>query len=214
MADDFVSQILQSRGVSGVGASMYDVSGDDVSGDDVSGEDAMIAGLVSVGALTEVGADAIRRARGRRRPPLRPQQTPIGAGLPSPPFAQSQRATERRAPLGFTEDGTGANFFTLAAVIGSTTTLRAKVSRVAHVDRLLIVPSGAGAVIESIKVGDEEQVLASGVSVELYGVTALTDTVPDNFSPIGPGLDFIVTLKNTTAVVITGTIGTKASCKR
>jgi hypothetical protein len=126
----------------------------------------------------------------------------------------SSRATERRAPLGFTEDGTGRNFFTLAAAIGSITTMRAKVSRVAHVDRLVIVPSLAGAVIESIKVGDEEQTLASGVPVELYGVSALTDTVPDNFSPIGPGLDFIITLRNTTAVAITGTIGTKAAVKR
>jgi hypothetical protein len=92
--------------------------------------------------------------------------------------------------------------------------MRAKVSRVAHVNRLLIVPSAPGVVIDSIKVGDEEQTLASGVSVELYGATALTDTVPDNFSPIGPGLDFIVTLKNTTAGAITGTIGTKATCKR
>jgi hypothetical protein len=210
---DFVSEILASRGVSGVGASMYD---DHVSGDDVSGVDDMISGLVSVGALTEVGANQLRRAQqGQRKPrPNAAINQPVGQGLPSPPFAMSNRSTERRAPLGFTEDGTGANFFTLAAVIGSTTTLRAKVSRVAHVDRLLIVPSAAGSVIESIKVGDEEQVLASGVSVELYGVTALTDTVPDNFSPIGPGLDFIVTLKNTTAAVITGTIGTKASCKR
>jgi hypothetical protein len=202
MATDFVSEILQSRGVSGAGNGMYDVSGDDVSGEE------MISGLVSVGALTEVGANVIRR-----KMRARPQSQP-GGNLPSPPFAQSGRDTERRAPLGFTEDGTGANFFTLAAVVGSTTTLRAKVSRVAHVDRLLIVPSAPGVVIESIKVGDEEQVLASGVSAELYGTTALTDTVPDNFSPIGPGLDFIITLKNTTAGVITGTIGTKASCKR
>src|SRR6266545_3116655 len=139
---------------------------------------------------------------------------PVGGGLPSPPFARSGDNVERRAPLGFTEDGTGANFFTLAAAIGSITTMRAKVSRVSHVDRLLVVPSAAGAVLESIKVGDEEQTLASGVPVELYGTSALTDTVPDNFSPIGPGLDFIITLRNTTAAAITGTIGTKCACKR
>jgi hypothetical protein len=209
MADDFVTQILRATPAvsgAGVGMSMYD----DVSGDDVSGLDDTISGLVSVGALTEVGAAAIRK---------KARHGGGGGGhamarLPSPPFAQSGRDTERRAPLGFTEDGTGAAFFSLPAVLGSTTTMRAKVSRVAHVNRLLIVPSAPGVVIDSIKVGDEEQTLASGVSVELYGATALTDTVPDNFSPIGPGLDFIVTLKNTTAGAITGTIGTKATCKR
>lgn len=206
MATDFVSEILSRRdGVSG-GSGMHD----DVSGDgDVSGhEDGMISGLVQVGALTEVGARQVRRMLGARKRPA------VGGGLPSPPFAQSGRDTERRAPLGFVEDGTGRNFFTLAAAIGSITTMRAKVSRVSHVDRLLIVPSAAGAVLESVKVGDEEQTLASGVPVELYGTSALTDTVPDNFSPIGPGLDFIITLRNTTAVAITGTIGTKCACKR
>jgi hypothetical protein len=210
MADDFVTQILRATPAvsgAGVGMSMYD----DVSGDDVSGLDDTISGLVSVGALTEVGATAIRKKV--RHGGGGGHAAPMGR-LPSPPFAQSGRDTERRAPLGFTEDGTGAAFFSLPAVLGSTTTMRAKVSRVAHVNRLLIVPSAPGVVIDSIKVGDEEQTLASGVSVELYGATALTDTVPDNFSPIGPGLDFIVTLKNTTAGAITGTIGTKATCKR
>lgn len=208
---DFVTDILKATpAVSGAGnsMSMYD----DVSGEmDVAGMEDTISGLVSVGALTEVGANQLRR---KARKPGAAAPAAMGGRLPSPPFAQSGRDTERRAPLGFTEDGTGAAFFSLPAVLGSTTTMRAKVSRVAHVDRLLIVPTAPGVVIESIKVGDEEQTLASGVSVELYGVTALTDTVPDNFSPIGPGLDFIVTLKNTTAGAITGTIGTKASCKR
>jgi hypothetical protein len=208
---DYVSEIL-SR-VQGLGGdSMYDVSGDDV----VGALEQEIAGLVEVGALTEVGAKRMRqRTQSVRQRVAAPQMArPIGSGLPSPPFAQSGRDTERRAPLGFVEDGTGRNFFTLAAAIGAITTMRAKVSRVSHVDRLLIVPSAAGAVIESIKVGDEEQTLASGVPVELYGSSALTDTVPDNFSPIGPGLDFIITLRNTTASAITGTIGTKCACKR
>jgi hypothetical protein len=196
---DYVTEIM-SR-VSGSGQSMEETSGYD---------EQLISGLVSVGALTEVGAQQLRRARPHQVHAL----ARTHSGLPSPPFQMSSRDTERRAPLGFTEDGTGANSFTLAAVLGTTTTMRAKVSRVAHVDRLLIVPSAPGATIESIKVGDEEQVLASGVPVELYGTTALTDTVPDNFSPIGPGLDFIVTLRNTTATLITGTIGTKAACKR
>lgn len=185
--------------------------GDDVSGDEIGALESEIAGLVNVGALTEVGANRMRARMGSIR---QRSSSPTGGRLPSPPFAQSQRETERRAPLGFTEDGSGRNYFTLAAAIGAITTMRAKVSRVSHVDRLLIVPSSAGAVIESIKVGDEEQTLAAGVPVELYGASALTDTVPDNFSPIGPGLDFIITLRNTTASGITGTIGTKAACKR
>jgi hypothetical protein len=222
---DFVSEILRQTAprpgaVSGANMSddlvvgygdEYIAGDDDVLGDDVIGN------LVAVGQLTEVGANALRSRRNRTQrarvaQPGQPRQ--VGSGLPSPPFAMSSRSTERRAPLGFTEDGTGRNFFTLAAAIGSITTMRAKVSRVAHVDRLVIVPSLAGVVIESIKVGDEEQALASGVPAELYGISALTDTVPDNFSPIGPGLDFIITLRNTTATLITGTIGTKAAVKR
>lgn len=217
---DYVSEILsrvQGLGVSG----MYDdVSGDDyiVGLDDATeGEIARtVQGLVEVGALTEVGAAKARKAmrRGviRGRAPQR--MGTAGSGLPSPPFAMSGRDTERRAPLGFSEDGTGRNFFTLAAAIGAITTMRAKVSRVAHVDRLLIVPSAPGAVMESIKVGDEEQTLAAGVPVELYGSSALTDSLSDNFSPIGPGLDFIVVIRNTTANAITGTIGTKCAVKR
>ena len=79
-----------------------------------------------------------------------------------------------------------------------------KVSRVAHPNRLLIVPSGPGAVLQSIKVGDEEQVLAAGAPVELYSTVALNDTIPDDFSPVGPALDFVVVLENTTVVAITG----------
>lgn len=208
----YVDEIL--RQVSGAGGDhMY---GEDVVGDDVEGEiDDAVNGLVEVGALTQVGAARARRAMRKVARRSGTSAAPkVGSGLPSPPFAQSGRDTERRAPLGFTEDGTGRNYFSLAAAIGAITTMRAKVSRVSHVDRLLIVPSAAGAVIESIKVGDEEQTLASGVPVELYGTSALTDTVPDNFSPIGPGLDFIITLRNTTASAITGTIGTKCACKR
>lgn len=225
MADnDYVSEIL--RQVSGAsGDDMYDDEDMDVVGLDEETADEIdetITGLMEVGALTEVGARKARkrmrrtaaRARARGQRVMRTPMGRAGSGLPAPPFMQSSRETERRAPLGFTEDGTGANFFSLAAAIGAITTMRAKVSRVSHVDRLLIVPSAAGAVIESIKVGDEEQTLASGVPVELYGTSALTDTVPDNFSPIGPGLDFIITLRNTTAAAITGTIGTKCACKR
>ena len=92
--------------------------------------------------------------------------------------------------------------------------MRGKVSRAAHPDRLLIVPSAPGMVLGSIKVGDEEQLLAPGAPVELYSEAAMTDAVPDNFSPIGPALDFDVVLVNTTLAPITGTIGIKATVKR
>lgn len=179
-----------------------------------------INGLVEVGALDMIGAEKVMQIRdmGMRSKVLEAllakAQSGVGQGLPSPPFARSARSTERRAPLGFVEDGSGNNFFTLAAAIGATTTMRGKVSRVARPDRLLIVPSAPGVVLASLQVGDDEQLLAPGAPVELYSTDALTDSKPDNFSPIGPALDFVVTLQNTTIGAITGTIGIKADCKR
>ena len=206
--DDYVDEILEEL--------------DEVSGDDEA--DDFIDGLVEVGAIEEVGARRLRGTRGSVRAKMlrklirsarrSARSRQVGSGLPSPPFGQSQRSTERRAPLGFVEDTSGANFFTLAATIGAVTTMRGKVSRTAHADRLLIVPSAPGVVLQSIKVGDEEQILSSGAPVELYSTAALTDAVPDNFSPLGPALDFIIVLQNTTAGAITGTIGVKASVKR
>ena len=196
MPQDYVDEMMEED---------FGVSGE---ADDAEEE---IGQLVEVGALTEVGArrlrKAIRKGRGRRG----------GGGMwgrPSPPFGRSARDVQRRAPSGFIEDGTGANFFSLAAAIGATTTMRSKVSRAANVDRLLIIPSAPGAVLQSIQVGDEEQALAIGAPVELYSPAALTDTLPDDFSPIGPALDLVVVLRNTTAVAITGTMGFKAAVKR
>lgn len=218
MANDYVSEILDR--VAG-GDFDDDVAGDDdeIGLDPETNEyiNQQVAGLVAVGELTEVGAKRAKKVI-KKAALAKRAATPANRTAPRGPmnqrFSQSSRDTERRAPLGFTEDGTGKNFFTLAASIGSTTTMRAKVSRAAHVDRLLIVPSAPGAVVQSIQVGDEEQVLAPGVPAELYGASALTDSSPDNFSPIGPGLDLVVTLRNTTAGAITGTIGTKCQVKR
>lgn len=231
--NDYVNDILATI----AGDDDDDVAGDDEIGLDDATEQyiaGQVEGLVEIGALTEVGAKKARKVirkatlagRGakpaqpsaaRNAPAPRPTQPRPGNRAPmSNPqqFQQSSRETDRRAPLGFTEDGTGRNFFTLSASIGATTTMRAKVSRAAHVDRLLIVPSAPGVVVQSIQVGDEEQVLAPGVPAELYGAAALTDSNSDNFSPIGPGLDLVITLKNTTAGAITGTIGTKCAVRR
>ncbi len=199
-----------------------EVSGDDDDDEDGEEVDDFISELVEVGAVEEVGARRLRGMRGSARAKAlrrlmrkkRARRTKKGYGLPSPPFGRSQRETERRAPLGFIESSSGAFFFTLLAAIGATTTMTAKVSRAAHPDRLLIVPSAPGVVLQSVKVGDEEQLLSAGAPVELYSTAALTDAIPDNFSPIGPALDFIVVLLNTTIGAITGTIGIKASVKR
>jgi hypothetical protein len=197
---DYVTAILR-------GAQAAPVSGAPMEGT----TEEVIAGLVSVGHLTEVGAERLRVAHrhGGHHPPGSERS---GHQLPSPQFARSSRDTERRAPCGFVEDGTGAFFATVGA--GLTSTMRAKVSREAHVDRLLIVPSAPGLVLDQIKVGDEEQLLASGCPVEIYSAPALTDTLPDNFLPLGPALDFIVVMRNTTLATITATIGFKAGCKR
>lgn len=214
--DEYVDEVLsdlEDEFVEGV------ASGEETDAD----MDDELSDLIEVGAIEEVGARRIRSARGRRnkarmfRRAMRAarKRIPAGArGLPSPPFGRSQRSTERRAPLGFKEEGTGANFFSLPNVVNSVTTMIAKVSREAHADRLLIVPSAPGVVFQSIKVGDEEQLLAPGAPVELYSTAALTDAVPDNFSPLSSALDFSVVLQNTTNVAITGTIGIKAAVKR
>lgn len=180
-----------------------------------------VAGLMRVGALDAVGAENAMAAlnagdtESAAAIVARSIRTPLGrTGLPSPAFMRSARETARRAPLGFTEQGTGNMFFTLAAAIGAVSRMFAKVSRVSHVDRLLIVPDAPGAIVTSIKIGDEEQVLSAGAPVELYSEFALTDVRPDNFSPLQSGLDFIVTLENTTAGLISGTIGCKAEVER
>lgn len=203
MPDDYVDEIMEE--MEGIEGDEYDDDEDDDEEDDEIGQ------LVEIGALTEVGARRLRRALRRKR--RRKKRSGIW-GKASPPFGRSARDVQRRAPSGFIEDGTGANFFSLAAAIGATTTMRSKVSRAANVDRLLIIPSAPGAVIASILVGDEEQALATGAPVELYSPAALTDTLPDDFSPIGPALDLVVVLRNTTAVAITGTMGFKAQVKR
>jgi hypothetical protein len=182
-----------------------------------------IAGLVRVGRLTPVGAEAAQAAMDRGDPHtaaaiIANEDTGATrfarARLPNPAFERSSRDTSRRAPLGFTQDGTGARFFTLLAGIGQTVTMSAKVSRVAHIDRLLIVPSAPGVVVQSIMIGDEEQVLSPGAPVELYSDFALTDALPDDFSPLQSALDFKIQLVNTTAGQITGTIGCKARVER
>lgn len=183
-----------------------------------------IAGLVRIGALTPVGAEAAQAALdvgdGQRAAEIladamRGRGAPArGTNLPSPAFYRSGRETARRAPLGFVEERTGARFFTLPGGVGQTTTMAGKVSRVSHIDRLLIVPDAPGAVIQSIMIGDEEQVLSPGAPVELYSEFALTDALPDNFSPLQSALDFKVVLMNTTVGPITGTIGCKALVER
>jgi len=183
-------------------------------GDGDGGDEDLISGLEEVGALTEVGAAAARDLKkGVPVAQVRQKVKRMMGKLPSPAFARSPRDTQRKGPLGFTEDVTGAKFFTIPAGIGQTTTLRAKVSRAAHGVRLLILPNSPGGVIQSLAVGDEEQALAAGAPLELYGSEAFADQ-PDDFSPVGPALDMVITLMNTTVAAITGTIGLKAEVQR
>ena len=173
-----------------------------------------VSGMTSVSGLDsvsgendyEVGAAAANLKNALARQRMAAVSKGMGAP-PSPVFARSAREVLRRASGGFAQ-------FSLAAAIGATATLSLKVSRVVHIDRLLIVPSGAGIVIDSIKVGDEEQLLTPGVPVELYGTAALTDTLPDNFSPLASGIDLTITLRNTTAGALTALAGVKGSVER
>jgi len=158
-----------------------------------------VAGVREVAGMDdeEVGAMVKRMAR----------QKMAGQAPPSPMFGVTAREVLRRAPLGFPQ-------FSLAAAIGATNAQSAKVSRKFHPDRLLIIPSAAGIVIDSVKIGDEEQLLTSGVPVELYGTLALTDSLPDNFSPVPAGLDVTITLRNTTAGALTALVGFKGGVER
>jgi hypothetical protein len=92
---------------------------------------------------------------------------------PSPPFGRSGRYVFRRAPLGFPSGTVAAN--------ASFAFVTQQVSRVYHPDRLLIIPAAPGLVIDSIRVGDEEQTVTAGAAVELYGVEALTDSEAGQF---------------------------------
>ncbi len=155
--------------VAGAGMGYGDFE-DDMDDDDL---DAAVEGLMEIGALTEVGAEAVKR-KVRAGTPLKVAvRKVVSKGqLPSPNFATTAPSTMRRAPLGFIEDGTNSGGWALAATLGDTTIIRAQVSRPAHINRLLLVASAVGAVITSLKIGDVEQLLNGAVSVELYGTAA------------------------------------------
>lgn len=148
----------------------------------------------------EVGAKVKRAARRARA------VAPAAAAPSAGSFVRSSRDIIRRAPGGFPT-------FALAASIGATTTLSVKVSRPTDITRLVAVPSGAGIVMDSLKVGDEEQLLTSGVPVEMYGA-AVFDQKPDNFTTLPAGIDLTITLRNTTAGALSCNIGFKGEVRR
>jgi hypothetical protein len=123
----------------------------------------------------------------------------------SAPMQRSTREIGKRGPLGF-------GSYSLAA--GATQAFTARVQRAFHSDRLLVTSSAIGILVTSLKIGDEEQVLGGSVPAELYGVNALADVKPDDFSPAPAGLDITITLSNPTAGTITGTMGMKGYIKR
>jgi hypothetical protein len=120
-------------------------------------------------------------------------------------MARSSRDVGKRAPLGF---GT----YSLATL--ASTTLTTRVQRAFAADRLLITSSALGITVTSIKVGDEEQVLGGGVPAELYGPTAMADSKADDFTPSPGGIDFSITLNNTSGASIVGAVGMKGYVKR
>lgn len=123
----------------------------------------------------------------------------------SRPMARTKAEVAKRAPLGF---GT----YSLAAA--AVTILTARPQRAFHPDRLLVTSSQLGVIINSIKIGDEEQVLGGSVPAELYGTSALADPKSDDFTPSGGGLDFSITLTNSAATASTGAVGMKGLVKR
>lgn len=118
---------------------------------------------------------------------------------------RSDRSIGKRGPLGF-----GA--YSIAT--GVSQTFIARVQRAFHPDRLLVTSSAIGMLVTSIKIGDEEQILGGDVPAELYGTAALADVKPDDFTPAPGGLDISITLRNSTAGTITGTVGMKGFVKR
>lgn len=158
-----------------------------------------VNGIHSVGEaeIAQAGAEAAVRAHRARRP---------GAAPPTLPFGRSDRELLRRAPLGFPDATVGAN--------ASVNVVSQQVSRVFHPDRLLAVPSAPGIVVDSIRIGDEEQTVTAGAPIELYGVQALTDSLPDNFSPVQTGTTVTIALRNTTGAAIDVTMGMKGGVQR
>lgn len=154
-----------------------------------------VNGIVPVGEMT-IG-ELIAHAQNQPLP---------GSAPPSVPFGRSDRSLLRRAPLGFAEATVAAN--------ASATVVSQQLSRVFHPNRLLIIPSAPGVVVDSIRIGDEEQTLTPGTPVELYGVEALTDSLPDNFSPVQTGTTVTLLLRNTTGAAITCTVGMKGGVQR
>lgn len=172
----------------------------DFVGADYVGDDEYIGDSIDtyIDQASGVGA-AMARARSVRSPRGKPTAT--GAA----PLMRSSREVFKRAPLGF---GT----YSLATTVSTTVTSR--VQRPFHPDRLLVTSSQLGVVITSIKCGDEEQLLGGSVPAELYGVNALADSKPDDFSPMGGGIDFSITITNSAATTSTGSIGMKGDVKR
>lgn len=118
---------------------------------------------------------------------------------------RSARETGKRGPLGF-----GA--YSIATLASQT--FIARVQRAFHPDRLLVTSGAIGMLVTSIKIGDEEQILGGDVPAELYGVNAMADVKPDDFTPAPGGLDISITLRNSSGATIAGTIGMKGFVKR
>lgn len=133
----------------------------------------------------------------------------VGQDVPDPGrragLQRQQRELVKRRPLGFAPETSN----TVAA--GATETFTATAKRGLRVNRLLVSTTAAGIVINSIKMGDVEQVLTPGVAAEAYGPDALTDSVPDNFDAIAANTEVTIEVENPTASPIDVTVAAKCA---
>lgn len=174
-----------------------------------------VSGLDQVG-LAEIGYESdeevgrkvkqMAAARARGVPMHAAHLAPAPANPAARTFLRSSREVARRAPG-------GVPGVTLAAAIGDVKTTTVTLSRPVDISRLVLVATAAGAVLDSLKIGDEEQLLSNGVPVELYSST-LFDPRPDNFSTLPSGIPMTFTFRNTTAGAITVNIGFKGEVNR
>jgi hypothetical protein len=159
-----------------------------VAGEDDDIEALMEAAEAEVGGLLDVAGD----------------EAPAGrAGL-----QRQSRELVKRRPLGFPA-------YSLAAV-NDTTTITATAKRGIRINRLLLSSNIAGTVVmDSFKMGDIEQLLTRGVPIELYGSSALVDSVPDNFDAVAANTEVSIELRLVSLAgqtdPITGTVGAKCA---
>lgn len=171
--------------------------------------DAVDMMLDAVSGIESIGYDSIAYeddAEVGRKVKAKMRQAQAQGPVPARQFGRSAREIARRAPG-------GVPGVTLLAALGDVKTTTVTLSRPVEISRLVLVPTAPGAVLDSLKIGDEEQLLSPGVVVELYDKTVY-DPRPDNFTVLPAGIPLSFTFRNTTAGAITVNIGFKGEVNR